>query len=191
MASAFAKRLASVAADQHSRFQFMNEADPLLCKQIRAWTEDIGFTFTSCTAVPWSAAFISWCVKRAGASKEEFKFAMAHSVFVHQAIKNATKGEGVFHGVAISEEPPEVGDIIQHNRGGASFDFAFAKTHSSYQSHSVVVIEQGTDSAGRFAFCIGGNESDSVRRSTVRLDAKGLIKPRPGNSFIALVKTRK
>jgi S-(hydroxymethyl)glutathione dehydrogenase/alcohol dehydrogenase len=66
-----------------------------------------------------------------------------------------------------------------------------AKTHSSYQSHSVIVIEEGTDSAGRFAFCIGGNESDSVRRSTVRLDKNGFIKQRAGNSFIALVKNLK
>jgi hypothetical protein len=166
MASAFAKRLASVASDQHT-------------------------SFTSCTAVPWSAVFVSWCVQRAGATKKEFKLAMPHSVFVQQAIKNAAKGEGVFHGVEISAELPAVGDIIQHNRGGASFDFAFAKTHSSYQSHSVIVIEEGTDSAGRFAFCIGGNESDSVRRSTVRLDARGFIKQRSGNSFIALVKNRK
>ncbi len=191
MASAFAKRVASVASDQHARFQFMNEADPLLCRQIRAWTEDIGFTFTSCTDVPWSAVFVSWCMQRAGATKAEFKFAMAHSVFVQQAIRNAVRGEGVFHGVEISAEPPAVGDIIQHNRGGASFDFAFARTHSSYQSHSVIVIEEGTDSAGRFAFCVGGNESDSVRRSTVRLDAGGFIKQRSGNSFIALVKNRK
>jgi hypothetical protein len=191
MASAFARKLASVALDQHTKFQFVNEADPLLCKQIQAWTEDIGFGFTSCTDVPWSAVFVSWCVKRAGATKDEFKFAMAHSVFVNQAIKNAIKGVGVFQGVDISEEAPDVGDIIQHNRGGGSFDFAFAKTHSSYQSHSVIVIEEGTDSAGRFAFCVGGNESDSVRRSTVRLDSKGFIKQRPGNSFIALVKNRK
>ena len=172
MASAFARKLASVALDQHTKFQFVNEADPLLCKQIQAWTEDIGFSFTSCTDVPWSAVFVSWCVKRAGATKDEFKFAMAHSVFVNQAIKNALKGAGVFQGVDIAAERPDVGDIIQHNRGGGSFDFAFAKTHSSYQSHSVIVIEEGTDSAGRFAFCIGGNESDSVRRSTVRLDSK-------------------
>src|ERR1044071_3832765 len=104
MASAFAKKLASVALDQHARFQFTNEADPLLCKQIQAWTADIGFPFTSCTSVPWSAVFVSWCVKKAGATKDELKFAMAHSVFVNQAIKNAVKGEGVFQGVDIDRK---------------------------------------------------------------------------------------
>src|SRR4051812_35236422 len=98
LTSDFAKRLASIAEDQHSKFQFTNEADPALCKQIRKWTEDIGFNFSSCTEVPWSAVFVSWCVKQAGATKDEFLFAMSHSVFVHQAIQNAIKGVGVFQG---------------------------------------------------------------------------------------------
>ena len=189
--SAFAKRLATVAQEQHSKFQFTNEADPLLCKQIRKWTEDIGFSFTSCTTVPWSAVFVSWCVKQAGATKSEFKFAMAHSVFVNQAIKNATKGEGVFHGLDVSAHPPDVGDIIQQNRGGNKFDFAFAKTHANYISHSVIVVEIGRDAEGGFAFCIGGNEQDSVRRSVVRLDSKGFVKQRSANSFICVVDTLK
>ena len=72
--SAFATRLASVAEDQHAKFQFTNEADPALCSQIQKWTEDLGFEFTSCTTVPWSAVFVSWCVMQAGATKAEFKF---------------------------------------------------------------------------------------------------------------------
>ena len=189
--SAFAKQLATVAQDQHAKFQFTNEADPALCKQIKKWTQDIGFSFTSCTEVPWSAVFVSWCVKQAGATKSEFKFAMSHSVFVNQAIKNAVKGEGVFHGLEISVHPPNVGDIIQNNRGGHKFNFAFAKTHANYESHSMIVIEIGQDAAGGFAFCVGGNEKDSVRRSVVRLNSAGLIKQRDANSFISVIKTLK
>lgn len=189
--SVFAKRLASIAQDQHSKFQFTNEADPTLCKQIKKWTQDIGFTFTSCTKVPWSAVFVSWCVKQAGATKAEFKFAMAHSVFVNQAIKNAMSGVGVFQGFDISAQPPGVGDIIQNNRRGGHVDFAFARTRTSYESHSVIVIEIGQDNEGGFAFCVGGNESDSVRRSVVRLNSQGLIIQRDGNPFICVVKNLK
>ena len=189
--SAFAKKLAAVALAQHARFQFTNEADPTLCKQIRRWTEDIGFTFTSCTKVAWSAVFISWCVKQAGADKTEFRFSMAHSAFVNQAIKNGMNGAGVFHGLDITAHPPGVGDIIQHNRRGHKFDFAFARTHANYESHSVVVVETGQDAQGRFAFCVGGNESDSVRRTVVRLDAQGFIKQRTGNPFSCVIKDLK
>jgi hypothetical protein len=191
MPTPFANKLAAVAQEQHSKFQFTNEADPLLCKEIKRWTEDIGFPFTSCTKVPWSAVFISWCVKKAGATKTEFKFAMAHSVFVHQAIKNAINGTGVFQGFNFNEKQPAVGDIIQNNRRGNRFDFNKAKTSSQYESHSAIVVETGIDIQGGFAFCIGGNEQDSVRRSVVRLDANGFIKQRTGNSFIAIVKNLK
>jgi hypothetical protein len=189
--SAFAKKLATIAQDQHTKFQFTNEADPTLCKQIKKWTEDIGFAFTSCTTVPWSAVFVSWCVKQAGATKAEFKFAMAHSVFAHQAIQNGLSGTGVFQGFDISAQAPNVGDIIQHNRGGKKVSFAFAKANKNYTSHSVIVVEIGQDTQGGFAFCIGGNESDSVRRSVVRLDSKGFIKQRDGNPFICVIKTLK
>lgn len=191
MASTFAKRLASVAQQQHTKFQFMNEADPPLCNQIQNWTEAIKFKFTSCTEVPWSAVFVSWCVKEAGATKSEFKFAMAHSVFVHQAIQNALKGEGVFQGFDITAEKPALGDIIQNNRRGHKFDFDFARTHPNYESHSAIVVEVGQDNKGGFAFCIGGNEDDSVRRSVVRLNAKGFIKQRAENPFICVVKNLK
>jgi hypothetical protein len=116
---------------------------------------------------------------------------MAHSVFVNAAIKNAINETGVFQGFDINAQPPSVGDIIQNNRRNNTFDFAFAKTHTSYESHSMIVIEIGQDAEGGFAFCIGGNESDSVRRSVVRLNSQGLIKQRAGNPFICVIKNLK
>jgi hypothetical protein len=128
---------------------------------------------------------------QAGATRAEFKFAMAHSVFVNQAIKNAIRGEGVFQGFDITAQPPAVGDIIQNNRRGNSFDFNFAKTHMNYESHSTIVIEIGQDTEGGFAFCVGGNENDSVRRTVVRLNSQGFIKQRAGNQFICVIKDLK
>jgi hypothetical protein len=189
--SPFAKRLAAIAEAQHARFQFTNEADPALCREIGRWAEVIGFEAERCTRVPWSAVFVSWCVKQAGASSEEFTFSMAHSVFVHQAIANAAAGIGVFHGVPIDAVPPAVGDIIQYNRSGNRFDFAFAKANRLYESHSVIVIEVGSDAIGQFAFCVGGNESDSIRRTVVRLTPEGRIQQRVENPFIAHIRTLK
>lgn len=191
--SAFARRLASIAEEQHARFQFVNEADPELCKQIEKWTKDIGGAFVSCTSPdhPWSAVFVSWCVKAAGATKSEFEFSKAHSVFVHKAIQNALNGTGVFHGLEITAHAPRVGDIIQHNRGGTKFNFAHARKNKHYKSHSVIVVEVGQDAQGPFAFCIGGNERDAIRRSVVRLTSQGLIRQRNGNPFICVIKTLK
>jgi hypothetical protein len=191
--SAFTRRLASVARAQHDRFQFVNEADPILCGQIKKWTEDIGGAFVSCTsnAHPWSAVFVSWCVKEAGATASEFRFSKRHSVFVHKAIQDAISGTGVFHGLDISAHAPNVGDIIQHNRGGARFDFDHAKRNSQYASHSVIVVEIGQDSEGRFALCIGGNEGDAIRRTKVCLTPQGFVRQRGRNPFICVIQTLK
>lgn len=189
--SAFAKKLAGIAEEQHTLFHMNDEADPVLCKQIKKYWTDLRLGFESCVAVPWSAVFVSWCVKQAGATSAEFKFAAAHSVFVNQAIQNAINGIGVFQGFDIAAQAPHVGDIIQNNRGGTNHDFAFARTHRDYASHSAIVVEIGHDATGGFALTIGGNEGNSIRKTVVRLNKDGFIKQRDNNPFICIVKNLK
>jgi hypothetical protein len=191
MATPFTMQLAAVAEEQHRIFHLLDEADPILCKQIKKYWTDLRLGFESCVSVPWSAVFVSWCVKKAGASAAEFKFAAVHSVFVFEAIKNGINGTGVFRGVDITADTPAVGDIIQNNRGGTHHDFAFAKTHKNYASHSAIVVETGNDALGRYALTIGGNEGNSVRQTVIRLNQQGFIKQRVNNPFICLVKDLK
>ena len=185
--STFAKKLAALAQQRHAKFQFTNEADPSLSLSKSSGGPKNRFSFSSCTRVPWSAVFISWCVMHAGATKAEFKFAMAHSVFAHQAIGNTFKGKGVFQGFDITTQKPAIGDIVQNNRRGNKFDFAFARTHAHYQSHSVLLSKSDGMPRVVFPFCVGGNENDSVRRSVIRLNSNGFIKQRSGNPFICVI----
>jgi hypothetical protein len=111
----------------------------------------------------WSAVFVSWCVKKAGATGKEFAFAAAHAKFVKAAIGNALKGVGVFRGLQIDQYAPKVGDIVQNNRSGNKFTYDFARTHSAYESHSAIVVEVGVDHDGHYVMTIGGNESDSPK----------------------------
>jgi hypothetical protein len=189
--SPFATRLAVIAQEQHETFHMLDEADPVLCKQIKRYWNELRLGFTSCVTVAWSAVFVSWCVKKAGATALEFKFARRHSEFVHEAIRNAINGEGVFHGLDITAHPPGIGDIIQNNRGGTTHDFSFARTHKKYESHSTIVTEVGQDTDGGFALVTGGNEGNSIRRTIVRLDTSGFIKQRRTNPFICVVKNLK
>lgn len=53
------------------------------------------------------------------------------------------------------------------------------------------MVEVGEDTKGKFALTIGGNESDSIRRTIVRLKANGHIKQRAGISFISVIRTLK
>jgi hypothetical protein len=190
-ATPFAKKLVDIAQQQYATFKNMDEAETQLCKQIQKYWTETGFKFTSCVSVPWSAVFISWCVKQAGATSGEFKFAQSHSVFVNKAISNATQNTGVFRGRKTTEYQPKPGDIIHNNRSGNSFDYEYAKNHTSYESHSAIVIEVGEDLNGKYALTIGGNEGDSIRIKEIRLDKNGFIKQRKANQFISIIENLK
>src|SRR5262245_48301776 len=121
MPTAFVRRLADITQKQFDKFHLQHEHDPALSKAIQSWYAALGFKFES-VDTPWSAVFVSWCVLASGATKDEFKFALAHSVFVHQSIQNAIKQTGVFQAFPIDVTGPQLGDIIQHNRDGNRLD---------------------------------------------------------------------
>ena len=189
--TAFAKKLVDTAQQQYATYINMDEAESKLCKQIQKYWTETGFKFTSCVSVPWSAVFVSWCVKQAGATASEFKFAQSHSVFVYKAISNAMQNTGVFRGRKITEYTPKPGDIIQNNRGGSTLDYEYAKKHADYASHSAIVIEVGEDNNGKYALTIGGNEGDSIRVKEIRLDKNGFIKQRKVNPYICIIENLK
>lgn len=190
MASAFAKKLAATAQSQYDTYHYDSESDPALAKQIKGYWTGLGLTFPG-VSEPWSAVFVSWCVKQAGATKAEFNFNPQHSQFVYTAIQNGLNNTGVFRAFDIGTYAPNLGDIIQNNRGGNAFDFDYARKHRSYISHSAIVVEVGVDSKGGYAATIGGNESDSIRMKLVRLNDKGLVKQRDDGPYICVIQNLK
>ena len=140
--------------------------------------------------VPWSAAFISWVVRKGGPAYANFKFAASHSVFVNNAIKARVTGrqDKPFWGYRITEQRPELGDIIQRNRGGNSFSYSYAENHTQYNSHSDIVVEVKPD----IVRVLGGNVSDTVTfggdLQEYELDADGFLKP--NQRVIAILKNR-
>jgi hypothetical protein len=185
MSTEFHNKLISTARDQYDRFHTIRENQEPLSSQIKLYWSAIGFHFPG-VATAWSAVFVSYCVKAAGATAGQFKFAEAHSEFVYQAIANAKTGKGDFKAFAPRARAPQPGDIIQNNRSGDHFDFAFAADQPSYESHSAIVVEVGARGTERYAKTIGGNESDSVGMKEVALDGDGLIK-NPDKLYISVV----
>jgi len=189
-ASTFAARLAAIAEEELTNFHDLVETDPQLRHRIQHYYSTLGFTFES-VSVAWSAVFVSFCVEAAGATAQEFDFAMAHSIFVHKAIQNASHNTGVFRGVPIGAGAVRVGDILQNNRGIHNFNFAFAANTLNYESHSAIVVRRDEDASGKFAETIGGNESNSIRKVKVRLHPDGTVVQRSADSFICLIKDLK
>jgi Domain of unknown function (DUF1906)/Uncharacterized protein conserved in bacteria (DUF2272) len=146
--------------------------------------------------VPWSAAFISYVVKRAGPAYANFKFAASHSQFSNDAIQARilNRTSKPFWGYRREEQKPEIGDIVHRNRGPGAYTFDYAENHSEFTSHSDIVVEV----TPHVARVLGGNVSDTVTMSQVDgsgddiqeyvLDQNGFIAP--GQRIIALLKNR-
>lgn len=140
--------------------------------------------------VPWSAAFISWVVRKAGPAYSNFRFAPRHSEFVNNAIKARmlNRLDKPFWGYRISEKKPELGDIIQRNRAGGNYSYSYAENHERYASHSDIVVEVTPD----VVRVIGGNVDDTVGLSgsphEYHLDSDGYLQQ--GQKLIALLKNR-
>lgn len=188
--SVYAGRLAALAQEQHEKYHLINEADPPVYEQIKKYWNDLGLEFPGLQA-PWGAVFVSWCVKQAGATRSEFEFSAAHSVFVHAAIRNALNGTGVFRGLDTGSHRPRVGDIIQSNRMGNKFDYAFASSHKAYASRTEIVVEVGQGADGPYALTVSGNSGDTIRREIVRLTAEGYVRQREENPFICIIQNLK
>ena len=193
MSTAFEKRLATIAQQQFDKYRWLRENQDPLAGQIKAYWTDLDLAFPN-VAQPWSAVFVSWCVKQAGATAAQFLFSSQHSQFVHAAIANtkananANATPGAFMGRDVAQYVPKIGDILQNNRGHGAYTFKYAATHRSYPSHSTIVMEVGVDSKGNYLRTIGGNESDAVGMKEVRLDAAGLVK-NPAGLYIAVLET--
>lgn len=133
--------------------------------------------------------FVSWNLLKAGATKHDFKFAERHAIFMNWAIHNADQDTGSFRGHPIEIYSPQLGDIVVDNQPGHSYDFAYARQHDDYHSHSAIVIERGHDHTGEYILTVGGNEGDSVREKIIYLK-NGLIPQRNHLPFIGIIEDR-
>jgi len=190
METPYVQLLVKTAKDQYNTYKNYVETDPELTAQIKVYWTNLELPFPG-VETAWSAVFVSWCVKHAGATSAEFEFSDAHSVFVFRAIHNRNAGSGVFRGYNFNEIAPDLGDILQNNRNGNQYNYAYASTHGSYLSHSAIIVDKGVDATGSYVTTIGGNESNSIRTKRISLDANGMIAQRAASPFICLIRDLK
>lgn len=128
----------------------------------------------------WSAAFISYVFKKAGAGSL-FKYNPSHSVYFQAAKANrAANNDNPFKAYRITEKPVEVGDLIGYGRqSGITYD-----TPGQYKAHSDIVVSVTPTEA----LSIGGNVSNSVKTTRVKLN-NGYIDPSNTNPYFIIIKT--
>ena len=122
---------------------------------------------------PWSAAFISWVMRQAGAG-DAFRYSAAHAVYVKAAKDNRlANNANPFKAYRINEIRPQVGDLVCKSRAGSGATYDNVQAGQKTHCDIVVGIE------GQQLQTIGGNVDNSVSMTRVPLDANGYIS-KPG-----------
>jgi len=116
----------------------------------------------------WSAAFISYVMRIAGAGRD-FPYSPNHSTYINAAASGATK---LLRAYRPAEYAPLPGDLICHGRGlAAKLTFDDLPTSGSFPSHCafVTAVAQGT------LTIIGGNVDDAVTLTHVPVTPQGML----------------
>jgi len=149
------------------------------------WREGAGRTLNeaSARAEAWSAAFISYIMKKSGV--KEFPFSASHSTYITQAIKNRKDdNKSRIKGYRINEKKVEIGDLVCYPRqSGVGYD-----TTGAYLSHCDIVmnIKKGE------AETVGGNVSQSVSKTMVPLTTDGFIdKTKEKKGYFVIIKNKR
>ena len=126
------------------------------------------------TSFFWSAAFISFIVKKAGPAYQGFQFSARHSTYIHDAIVKRESGESApFWGHRLEEYAPKLGDMVAQWRETPR-TYEQAREQNVFPSHVDVVVRL----TATHAVTIGGNVSNSVsmKEQTYELDDNGFLK---------------
>lgn len=146
-----------------------------------AWTgkhDDSGAEYTNDGRFAWSAAFISYVMRIAGAGGR-FPYSATHSDYINGA-RQMSLGQAVW---AVSAEPPDayapqLGDLICEGRGAShGLVFADLPTNSTFPGHCDMVVGVAP---GQLSV-IGGNVDDAVTMKHVPVTAGGTLAP-PGGA---------
>ena len=132
---------------------------------------------------PWSAAFVSYVMKKAGAGNQ-FVYSSAHYDYIVDAIRKRRDGRTTapFVGYRLSETIPLTGDLVCASRAGDAGRVTYdnALTYGRFASHCDIVVAKRPTAID----VIGGNVSNSVTRVTIPL-ANGRV-PGTNNRFVLI-----
>jgi hypothetical protein len=189
--SSFVTTLKSIAEGEYKFWNGAKEGDKRTLDRLRQyWKEGAGvmnWDDKKMTNEAWSAAFISYIMKKAGAGKD-WKYSASHSTYINDSIKNRKdNNDKPFKAFKPNEVKVAVGDLVSYPRGG-SVTYDTANKIGSYASHTdlVVNIKNG------IAETLGGNISNSVSITKVPLTADGKIDTaKAKNSYFAVIKNMK
>ncbi|MBR1281292.1 DUF2272 domain-containing protein [Bradyrhizobium sp. AUGA SZCCT0177] len=138
-------------------------------------------------SVPWSAAFISWVMRTAGAGTR-FSYSPQHSVYIFRSIKDLLQArpQASYYGYQLREWKPQVGDLVcWARREGIDYNH---QNGGDYPGHCDVVVEVGANEVQ----VVGGNVGNSVTKRPIGLNDGGFVRPtnQGGENLFAIMRCR-
>jgi hypothetical protein len=177
---AFRQRIVRIANQELARWGngVMKETNPRTRRVLQDyWKTGVGAKFSEDQlrdaafqkAHPWSAAFISWVMRTAGAGNA-FKYSPTHAAYTRAAIDNRHANNGnPFKAYRVTELAPQVGDLVCKGRAGIGATYENIKP--GMKTHCDIVTEVRPNNLT----LVGGNVNNSVARKTLRSDTNGRI----------------
>lgn len=152
------------------------------------WQQGVGITYSDAQLAdadfqedhPWSAAFVSYVMRTAGAGVD-FRYAASHYRYLREAIDNRIhRMPSICKAYRLSEQVVEAGDIVVRARGGsgATYDNPYG-TNGKTHGDIVTRVDAATIRT------IGGNVNQNVDAKTLTIDATNHL-PHPG--YFAIIK---
>jgi hypothetical protein len=118
---------------------------------------------------PWSAAFVSWVMKKAGA-REHFRYSASHWQYVASAKENRkAANDNPFKAYRTDEQKVELASVVVRRRGSSMA--TYENIENGHITHGDIVVSVADGKAET----IGGNVSNSVKTTTVELKNDGEI----------------
>jgi hypothetical protein len=201
------QRIVEIARQEWDRWGrgTKSETDRAMRDTLRGYWEDLGLSRSQADkkiddGSPWSAAFISWVLRRAGA-RDAFSYSPAHYAYVAAAKRSREKGESSkFWAYRITEVKPEVGDLVCRDReargaggcGGTTYDNVADGRYRP--THSDIITEVGPRSITVIGGNVGGKACAkgagcTVNSKVLKLDDRGFVIPGQSRcKYFAIVK---
>ena len=179
--SGFKKKLVNLANEEHNAWNkngTVKEGNQDTIQRLRNYWEvgsgikqDDNYYINQ----PWSSAFISYLMRKAGAG-DDFKYSQSHSQYIAQAVKNRKENNSKkFKAYKPNEVKVQVGDLVCYPRqSGVGYD-----SKAGYKSHCDLI----TSVQGNIAVGIGGNVSDSVTKKNYALKDGKIDKSKDTKSY--------
>jgi hypothetical protein len=122
---------------------------------------------------PWSAAFISWVMRKSGAG-DAFAYSPAHAVYISRAKQNrVTNSPNPIKAYRVTEVRPRIGDLVCRSRAGSGATYDNVRPGMKTHCDFVTEVRPGS------LISIGGNVKNSVSVTKVPTNAAGFVN-KPG-----------